>query len=236
MLPSKQEIVDKALSEVNFEAWENLHREYADKIAAQRDVWPQDRIEKLERNYSKYFELEKWLQYHSRHVMTADLHDGEGPKRILDLGCGAGIFLFICRTLGHHGVGLDIDSGMYRRMAEILGVDWRASPVLANTPLPEEFQGLDLISAIAIKFDRLDYGPQSAEPWGLDEWQYFLRDAASRLNPGGHIFIKPNYLIHPTETDPGVFFKDGRIMDLMRDTSVKATEHFDFLIPKSAFA
>src|ERR1700747_3418590 len=31
------------------------------------------------------------------------------PLQILDLGCGAGYFIYICRLLGHDGMGLDTD-------------------------------------------------------------------------------------------------------------------------------
>jgi hypothetical protein len=103
------------------------------------------------------------------------------------------------------------------------GVERRASPVLANTALPEDPQGFDMVSAIAIKFDRLDWGPQGAEPWTVAEREFRLRDAASRLNPGGQLFIKPNDHIHPTDRQPGVYFKDERILHFLTEIASAAT-------------
>src|SRR5438270_101799 len=36
--------------------------------------------------------------------------DRSPPLRILDLGCGAGYFLYICQFFGHEGLGLDTDN------------------------------------------------------------------------------------------------------------------------------
>ncbi len=229
-----KDIMEKASAELDNSAWEKLRGDYDRKFAAQGETRSPDKIFRLEKNYSKYFDLDKWFQYHTRHAITAGLHETDGAERILDLGCGAGVFLYIGKVLGHEGVGLDLASEMYRQMAGVLDVDWRASPILANTPLPDDLHGFDLISAIAIKFDRLDWGPQSAEPWTLSEWEFLLRDAATRLNPGGRLLIKPNYHIHPTDIQPGVFFKDARIFDFLSDVAIKVTPNTEFLIPGSA--
>ena len=231
---TKQEIIEKATYEVDGQAWQALQDEYTAMFAAHGDAHSPVKMFRMERNYSKYFDLEKWFNYHSRLLMLAGLHETEQPKRILDLGCGAGIFLFLCERLGHSGIGLDIDSDMYRRMAGILGVDWRAAPIMANTPLEEDLTGFDMITALAIKFDRLDWGPQSDEPWGLEEWQFFIRDAASRLNPDGHLFIKPNYWLHPRDGEPGVYFKDARVLDYLQSMSLIPESDPEFLVPRAA--
>lgn len=231
---TKQEIVEKALSKIDDAAWRALQDEYTAKFAAHGDGFSPDKMFRMERNYSKYFDLDQWFNYHARLLMLAGLHETEEPMQILDLGCGSGIFMFLCQCLGHAGVGLDIDSEMYRRMADVLGVDWRVAPVLANTPLGEDLTGFDMITALAIKFDRLDWGPQSDEPWGLEEWQFFILDAASRLNPGGHMFIKPNYWLHPKDGEPGVYFKDARILDHLHSMSLLPDDCPEFLIPRSA--
>lgn len=231
---TKQEIVDTAFQDVDDKAWRALHDEYAAMFAAQGEAYSPDKMFRMERNYSKYFDLDTWFNYHARLLMLAGLHKTETPKRVLDLGCGSGIFLFLCKCLGHTGIGLDIDSQMYRRMAEVLGLDWRVAPVLAHTPLAEDLTGFDMITALAIKFDRLDWGPQSDEPWGLEEWQFFMRDAASRLTPEGHLFIKPNYWLHPKDGQPGVYFKDGRILDYLQSVSLLPETEPEFLVPRSA--
>ncbi len=231
---TKQEIIDIAINAVDKVAWRALKDEYAAMFAEHGDAHSPDKMFRMERNYSKYFDLDTWLNYHSRLMMLAGLHETEQPKRILDLGCGSGIFLFLCQCLGHTGIGLDIDSHMYRRMANVLNVDWRVAPVQANIPLEESLTGFDMITALAIKFDRLDWGPQSDEPWGLEEWQFFMRDAASRLNPDGHLFIKPNYWLHPKDGEPGIYFRDARILEYLQSLSVLPESEPEFLVPRSA--
>ena len=58
--------------------------------------------------YAKYADIEPWLQLNRERVQDLDLHRS-APKRILDLGCGGGFFLFILKNLGHSVMGLDID-------------------------------------------------------------------------------------------------------------------------------
>ncbi len=234
MPASRNDIIEKAFANLDRSAWDSVQREFDRKFAAHGDTPSPDTIFRLEKNYSKYFDLESWFTYHTRQAMAAGLHETDGTQRILDLGCGAGIFLYIASVLGHVGVGMDLASDMYRQMAAVLDVDWRDSPILANTPLPDDLHGFDLISAIAIKFDRLDWGPQSAEPWTLSEWEFLLNDAASRLNPGGRLFIKPNFHIHPKGAQPGVYFKDARILDLLTDIATEVTPNNEFVIPGTA--
>ncbi len=234
MYALKEEIVKKAQSELDFASWSRLKDKYVERFLEHGDAYHPDKIFRLERNYSKYFDLDSWLPYHSRIAMIVGLHAEEQSKRILDLGCGSGMFLYICRVLGHEGVGLDLGSEMYQEMADIFGVEYRISPILAHQKLPEDLTGFDVISALAIKFDRLDWGPQDEEPWSLPEWQFFIQDTASRLNPGGKLLIKPNYWIHPTEATLGVYFKDERVLDYLIGLSEVVTPSYEFIINGSS--
>ena len=67
--------------------------------------------------YAKYADIEPWLRLNRERVQDLNLHRSE-PKRVLDLGCGGGFFLFILRNLGHSGIGLDIDRDALRVAAE----------------------------------------------------------------------------------------------------------------------
>jgi hypothetical protein len=60
--------------------------------------------------YAKYADIQPWLRLNRERVQDLNLHRSE-PKRVLDLGCGGGFFLFILKNLGHSVVGLDIDRG-----------------------------------------------------------------------------------------------------------------------------
>jgi len=50
------------------------------------------------------------------------------PLRVLDLGCGAGLFLYTLRHRGHEVPGMDLDDDpIYHRMIELLCVPTRST-------------------------------------------------------------------------------------------------------------
>src|SRR5438309_9710026 len=57
--------------------------------------------------YAKYANVDPWLRLNRERVQDLKLHRS-APKRVLDLGCGGGFFLFILKKLGHSVVGLDV--------------------------------------------------------------------------------------------------------------------------------
>ncbi len=87
----------------------------------------------------KYLEMEKWLATNIRRILNLGL-DFKGRKRVLDLGSGAGYFLYICKRLGHDVLGLDLHdptAGWYTKIFELFGVPrviWRIHPFV---PLPD---------------------------------------------------------------------------------------------------
>src|SRR5437899_10273411 len=88
-------------------AFEQIRRRYA--VANPGADWP------------KYLDLDRWIGVNIRRIRQLEL-DVARPKRILDLGCGAGYFLYIAQLLGHSGVGLDIDRlPMFREIK-----DWKS--------------------------------------------------------------------------------------------------------------
>ncbi len=58
--------------------------------------------------YAKYANIEPWLRLNRERVQDLKLHRA-APKRVLDLGCGGGFFLFILKHLGHSVLGLDVE-------------------------------------------------------------------------------------------------------------------------------
>ena len=133
----------------------------------------------------KYLDLETWMAINLRRVRDLELDRGS-PKRILDLGCGAGYFLFISRCLGHDVVGLDIDEapifGELMRMLGLERVIWRVQPFV---PLPDWGTRFDLITAFMICFN----GHKSPNLWRVKEWQFFLDDLETHLTPQGRICL-----------------------------------------------
>ncbi len=137
------------------------------------DAWP------------KYLDLTKWMDKNILRVRDLELDFGF-RKRVLDLGCGAGYFLYISKLLGHDVVGLDIDEvPMYGEMFEILGLERVIARVEPFAPLPPFGHKFDLITAFMICFN----GHKSAGLWGPQEWTYFLEDLESRLRPNGRICL-----------------------------------------------
>ncbi len=135
--------------------------------------------------WPKYLDLSKWMNENLRRVRDLELDFGR-RKRILDIGCGTGYFLYICNWLGHDAVGLDIDEvPMYREMTQLLGLDrivWRVNPFQRLPRLEKKF---DLITAFMICFN----GHKSPGLWGAEEWDFFLDDLETHLRPGGSICL-----------------------------------------------
>lgn len=209
-------------SGIDIPAWEALYEETLAKV----ETGGQERWARMERNYSKYFDLDQWLKYHHRHAVQLGLDKVALPVRIFDVGCGAGIFMYICKRWGHIVEGFDVDSEMYENMAKVLDVNWSKSQVRPLEPLDEKYTGYDLVTAIAIKFDRQDFARNADESWCVPEWDYFMKDAAQRLNKGGHLYLKPN------KTASGDLFEDPKVLDMFRERATKVTNTWEFMIPK----
>jgi SAM-dependent methyltransferase len=124
-------------------------------------------------------------------VQDLKLHRSE-PKRVLDLGCGGGFFLFIAKNLGHSVMGLDIEHvTLFTELLDLFGVPrvvWRIS---ALEPLPDLGQKFDWITAFSANFYL--YHP-SKERWGTAEWDFFLGDLQQHLAARGKIFFGLNPL------------------------------------------
>ncbi len=141
--------------------------------------------------YAKYANIEPWLRLNRERAQDLKLHRSE-PKRVLDLGCGGGFFLFIAKNLGHSVLGLDIEHvTLFTELLELFEVPrvvWRIS---AFEPLPDLGQKFDWITAFSTNFYL--YHP-SKERWGTAEWDFFLVDLRQHLAPGGKIFFGLNPL------------------------------------------
>ena len=167
--------------------------------------------------WRKYLELERWIRINLWRVQELDLDWGR-RQSILDLGSGAGYFLYICQWLGHRTLGLDLDDvpmfGEMFRALRLRRVVWR---VEAFQPLPDLGRKFDLITAFMICFN----GHKSAALWGPKEWSFFLDDLETRLNPGGRIrlgFNRENDGSFYTEELRRFFVARGGEIDLHRVT------------------
>ncbi|HEY0790151.1 MAG TPA: class I SAM-dependent methyltransferase [Chthoniobacterales bacterium] len=163
------------LKKIDLEGLDRIRAKY--EVPGEKWAWP------------KYVNAEHWLKKAVGQVRELHLDRATG-KEILDLGSGAGYFLFTCQQLGHRGLGLDLPEPVYfGEMVALLGVErviWRINPY---EPLPELGRKFDLVTAFAICFN----GHRSNQVWGPPEWEFFLRDLETRiLKPGAEIFLALN--------------------------------------------
>jgi len=155
-------------------SFEQIRRRYA--VADPGADWP------------KYLDLDRWIGVNIRRTRQLEL-DVARPKRILDLGCGAGYFLYIAQLLGHSGVGLDMDRlAMFREITRLLGVRRVVRRIEAFRPLPNFGQKFDVITAFMICFNN----HKMPGLWGVPEWEFFLDDLAKHLKPRGRVWLELN--------------------------------------------
>ena len=154
--------------------FEQIRRRYA--VADPGADWP------------KYLDLDRWIGVNIRRIRQLEL-DLARPKQILDLGCGAGYFLYIAQLLGHSGIGLDMDRlPMFREITHLLGVRRVVQRIDAFHPLPNFGQKFDVVTAFMICFNN----HKMPGLWGVPEWDFFLNDLAKYLKPRGRIWLELN--------------------------------------------
>ena len=162
----------------------------------------------------KYLEMEKWLATNIRRVLNIGL-DFQPPRRVLDLGSGAGYFLHICNRLGHDVLGLDMhdrNAAWYGEMLEIFGVRrvmWRIDPFV---PLPDLGAPFDYVCSFMVCFNR----HICPDIWKVEEWRFFLDDLKTRLKPGAIVWFELNPTPDGTHYTPELkaFFESrGAIVD-----------------------
>jgi SAM-dependent methyltransferase len=156
-------------------------------------------------DWPKYLDLDRWIGVNIRRIRQLEL-DLARPKQILDLGCGAGYFLYIAQLLGHSGVGLDMDRlPMFREITRLLGVRRVVQRIQALRPLPNFGQKFDVITAFMICFNN----HKMPGLWGIPEWKFFLNDLAKYLKPRGRVWLELNQEYDETFYTPQLkeFFK-----------------------------
>lgn len=119
--------------------------------------------------------------------------DRAPPLRILDIGSGAGYFLYVCKFFGHQVLGFDTDNEpLFRATTELLDVRRAIGRVERQTPLPNLHQTFDLVTAHRICFHRIGKVRDGVE-WSPADWAFFINDVRTNLlNERGHLLLDFN--------------------------------------------
>jgi SAM-dependent methyltransferase len=139
--------------------------------------------------YSKYLDIATYMALQLRHARELGLAGKPPgpPRRVLDIGTGAGYFPYVCRHFGHAAAAIDLDTNpMFNDLVKLLGVErvtWRVAPFV---PLPAFADRFDCVTAMQMKFNtRPDGGP-----WGVEEWRFFLEGLARQVaHPDAQVFL-----------------------------------------------
>ncbi len=138
--------------------------------------------------WTKYLDVDKWLTLNIRYAKELGLVQNP-PRHVLDLGCGGGFFLVVCRALGSRVLGLDLDKDIVLnemiKLFKLERVTWR---IRAFVKLPDFKRKFDLITAFMICFNF----PPKHPYWGPRQWDFFINDMSDRLLPEGRLLLSLN--------------------------------------------
>ena len=139
--------------------------------------------------YAKYLDVAEWMPTNVKRIRDVRLFRAPPVQRVLDIGSGAGWFLFIAKCLGHDPIGLDIDViPMYRETFALLELPRVLHRIEPYQSLPNLGARFDLITAHMTCFNLYPDGTH----WGPEEWGFFLADLGKRLRPGGRVHLDLN--------------------------------------------
>ncbi len=141
----------------------------------------------------KYFDYKKYLKINIDRALGLNLHKRSSAE-IMDIGCGFGYFLFVCKQLGCEVAGMDFSVGndpetkCYSDMIDMFVLKRIMHQIVKFEKLPLPEKKFDLITAFQICFNLHN----SSERWEKEEWQFFLSELKTYLKPDGQIYFQFN--------------------------------------------
>ena len=146
------------------------------------------------RKINAWEDVEHWIDINVGRAQDLWL-DRSAPMRILDLGSGAGYFLYVCQFLGHSGIGFDVDDDpFFGAMTRYFKVPRIISRIQPSVPLPDLGGKFDLVTGYRVCFQRTSREPDGTwNEWTAADWRFFINDVRSRfLKPGGRLLLDFN--------------------------------------------
>jgi SAM-dependent methyltransferase len=127
------------------------------------------------RKINAYEDANYWVGVNVKRVQDLWL-DRSPPLDILDLGCGPGYFLYLCRLFGHEGLGLDPDDEpFFRGTTKFFGVSRVVARINAQTALPDLCENGEWLE------------------WTETDWKFFINDVRTKfLKPDGRLLLEFN--------------------------------------------
>jgi hypothetical protein len=146
------------------------------------------------RKINAYEDAAYWIAVNVKRAQDLWL-DRSPPLQILDLGCGAGYFLYLCRLFGHDGLGFDTDEEpFFRGTIEFFDVRRVIGRIEPQTPLPDLGKKFDLVTGHRVCFHRLAR-TENGEwlEWTPADWEFFIKDIRTQfLKPQGRLLLEFN--------------------------------------------
>ncbi len=140
---------------------------------------------KLQKNNRYFTNPTRWIREKVSAAHWLGLHLTK-DKRILDLGTGAGWFIYVCRQLGHECFGTDIvDRLEYEAGYKFLNVD-----IIGELTYP--MQKMNINGTFDYITTMRSFLGQRPSAWSKEEWKFFLEDMGEHLNNDGYLFLACN--------------------------------------------
>lgn len=150
----------------------------------------------------RFLDIDRYARLAAQRFLVPGFDRLPKGSRVLDLGCGMGYFLVVCRHKGLEVTGLDldpadwVDARLYRDALAFFGIDELHHTITPDEAVPTGTGQFDLVTAFYTTFNRLSGG----DTWCGEQWDTFLTSLRPHVVTGGTVFMQlnPNYRLGTT--------------------------------------
>lgn len=189
----------QAVGEASPAALRRLLADIASTIDVGRLRWLRDAHLRAPEELQELCDYRRKLEIAIVKALLARLHDAP-RRRILDLGCGGGYFVAVCRHLGHTCEATEVPASRLSSATVVAYAAVRSAlrigptidlAIAANQPIDVagiEPRSYDLITAHKVCFN----GHMRPAVWSTPDWRFFVSDICRFLAPGGRLVMELN--------------------------------------------